>query len=391
MRQKLTWNLYPLLNYVFFDLGSSDIPERYVMFKDNAETKDFADTTITGGTLDKYYHLLNIYGYRLTKNPDSKIEIVGCNDGTTSGEKRSGLSKERATNVYNYLRDVWKIDESRMKLVSRDKPQSVSNLKDSLGITENRRVEIVCDWEIMKPVFDVNVTTYPDPENMNYLMKNGIEDALVTKRRIEIARNGQAWNTLTNIGTVDPSFLWDWKNTKNKYPQDEGAQSELKDLASYTAKLIVTTGSGRECESESITIPVKFARINDRVIAEGKDSTDETYNLVLFPFDSPKAGPINERIMRDYVYERCMTTSSIEVIGHTDVVGLYERNMKLSNDRANTVTGGINKSTSGSYGKLDAKGVGEDEPLYTNDLPEGRFYNRTVQVRIKTPLKDLKK
>lgn len=392
MRQKLTWNLYPLLNYVFFDLGSSDIPERYILFKDNAETKDFADTTITGGTLDKYYHLLNIYGYRLTKNPSSKIEIVGCNDGTTSEEKRSGLSKERANNVYNYLRDVWQIDESRMKLTYRDKPQVVSNLKDSLGITENRRVEIVCsEWEIMKPVFDVNVTTYPDPANMNFVMKNGIEDALVTKRRIEISRNAQPWNTLTEIGTIDQTTPWDWKNTKNKFPQDEGAQSELKDLPSYSAKIIVTTSTGRECESDPIVIPVKFARINDRIIAEGKDSTDETYNLVLFPFDRADAGPINERIMRDYVYERCMPTSAIEVIGHTDVVGLYERNMKLSTDRANTVTKGINKSTSGTYGKLDSKGVGEDEALYTNMLPEGRFYNRTVQVRIKTPLKDLKK
>jgi len=46
------------------------------------------------------------------------------------------------------------------------------------------------------------------------------------------------------------------------------------------------------------------------------------------------------------------------------------------------------KKTTKNYGQLDSKGVGEDEALYTNDLPEGRFYNRTVQVVIRTPLSE---
>jgi hypothetical protein len=155
MEEVKTWDLYPLLNYVFFDLGSSVIPDRYILFKNPNQTKMFSDTTIAGGTMDKYYHLLNIYGFRLQKFPDAKIEIIGCNDSKTPEEKTPGLSKDRAQKVYDYLKDIWQIDESRMKLSHRNAPQVVSNLKDSLGIVENRRVEIHCsEWEIMKPVFD---------------------------------------------------------------------------------------------------------------------------------------------------------------------------------------------------------------------------------------------
>ncbi len=57
MEQFQTWDLYPLLNYVFFDVGSAEIPSRYILFKskDDKFKKAFTDTTIRGGTLEKYY------------------------------------------------------------------------------------------------------------------------------------------------------------------------------------------------------------------------------------------------------------------------------------------------------------------------------------------------
>ncbi len=380
MEQILTWDLYPLLNYVFFDLGSSELPNRYKLFKNFDQTKSFTDTTIPGGTLDKYYHMMNIYGFRMQKNPNSKLEIVGCNDGTTKEEKRAGLSKERATQVYNYFKDIWKIDESRLKLSFRDKPATVSNLKDSLGIVENRRVEILCsDWEIMKPVFQVDTRTVPEPDTMRYTMRNGIEDEIVAKRRIEIKRSDKMWKVINDIGTVQPEEMWDWMNDDLEYPKDE---------TPYKAQLIVTSKAGNECKSDIITIPVKQVKASDRIVGSDKDSTLEKYNLILFPFDRFDAGPINERILKDYVFDRVKKTSKVIVIGHTDVVGLYDHNQVLSGKRSGTVKDGIDKKTLKQYGALESRGVGEDEPLYNNDLPEGRFYNRTVQVNIRTPLSE---
>jgi outer membrane protein OmpA-like peptidoglycan-associated protein len=383
MEQIQTWDLYPLLNYVFFDVGSSKLPDRYILFKNNNQTKFFADTSIAGGTLNKYYHILNIYGFRLNRYPDTKIEIVGTCDGTTPEEKRAGLTEERAKAVYNYFKDIWQISTDRMKLTYLPKPKVVSNLKDSFGIVENRRTEILCDdWRVMQPVFDKDPKTFPQPETMEWVLKNGIEDKIIDKRRIEIKRNGQPWKTLEDLKLGKDNVGWDWQNDDAAYPKDD---------AEYVAQLIVTTKSGKECKSDPIVVPVMQVTSEKKKVAIGGDSTLERYNLILFPFDKSDAGPINERIMREYVYERVKPTSWCEVVGHTDIVGLYEHNQKLSDRRATTVRNGINSETKSRYGVLLVRGVGEDEALYTNELPEGRFYNRTVQVVIRTPVTEYEK
>lgn len=382
MKEVMTRDLYPLLNSIFFEEGSSVIPDRYIPLS-NDYISSFNDTTIAGGTLDKYYHVLNIYGFRLKQHPDTKITLVGCNDNITDKEKGNlELSKARATAVYNYLRDVWGISEDRMKIESRNFPEVKSNPKDSLGLQENRRVEVRCDdWRIMKPVFEVDPKTFPQPVTMEFITTNGIADDIIASKRIEITRNGQSWNNLSNLATKTNSFEYNWKNTSGKYPV-------VPDNAPYVAQLIVTTKSGAECKSDPIEIPVYHATTSDRKIVTGADSTQENYSLILFPFNSADAGPLNERIMNDYVYGRVYPTSNIQVIGHTDIIGLYETNKKLSEKRAGTVYNGINKVSKRKYGNLDRSGVGEDNPLYNNDLPEGRFYNRTVQVLIQTPLSE---
>ncbi len=378
MEEVASIELFPLLHYVFFDEGSSTIPDRYVLFNSPAETQDFSDERIPGGTLEKYYHILNIYGYRLRKNPQAKLEIVGCNDSKTPAERRPGLSQERAQAVFNYLHTIWGISPERMKITVRNLPQVPSNLNDPQGIVENRRVELICtDWEVIKPIVSRDPKRLPSPETMTFLMRNGIEDALVASRRIEITRNGQPWRTLSDIGTTTPTVVWDWVDERGSYPADE---------IPYQARLIVRSKTGEECASDPITIPVMQVTTEQKKIERMADRTLERYNLILFPFDRYDAGPLNERILREYVFPRVFPTSTIEIVGHTDVVGLYDHNKKLSENRARTVSRAIEAYARGRYQSLTARGVGEDDPLYTNELPEGRFYNRTVQILISTPI-----
>ncbi|MBK7033190.1 MAG: OmpA family protein [Ignavibacteria bacterium] len=393
MEERATIQLYPMLPFVFFDLNSSAMPSRYKLIT-ASQTNGFNDERLPGGTLDKYYHVLNIFGYRLRKYPNVNVELVGCVDETNE-DKSSALPKERAKLVYDYLKNVWGIEEGRMKMSARGWPELRSNPNDTFGIVENRRTELRFSggssddlWEVQRPILDNDPTVTPDPDQMNWTMKNGIDAGIVASRRIEVFRNSQPWNVLKEIGTVDPTKQWDWTNTDMEYPQEKGPEGTAEiNLNPYKAVLVVTSKNGQECKSDTVTIPVKRISSKSIGVDKGAEFTLEKYNLILFKFDSPEAGELNERIMSTWVFPRVKKSSVISIDGHTDVVGLDTRNKKLSEDRARTAENFIKKRTS-DFKELTTRGTGEEEPLYSNELPEGRFFNRTVQVKIETPLLD---
>lgn len=382
IEENLVKELYPLLTYVFFDSGSATIPDRYILFDNPAQTEGFTDTTIPGGTLEKYYHVLNIVGYRMKMNPSTKIEIVGNNSDQSAIGETKDVSGQRGQVVYDYLTKIWQIDASRMKLLPpRNMPEAPSNRNDPLGIVENRRAEIRSnDWEVMKPIVNRDFRRYPQPETMTFQMKNGINDELVARRAIEVKRNGEPWYVMTDVGRTDvssPEYNWGRGGNADSIPNNENP---------YTAQLVVYSQDGKECRSEEIQIPVQIVTNEEKRTRGLVDKTIDKYSLVLFKFNSPEAGPLNERILREFIYNDIRPGARIEVIGHTDVVGLEEVNKKLSEARSNTVLNGIRRNVKANLmASLTGKGVGEEDALYTNLLPEGRFYNRTVQVIIVTP------
>lgn len=71
----------------------------------------------------------------------------------------------------------------------------------------------------------------------------------------------------------------------------------------------------------------------------------------------------------------------VAVEGHTDSIGSEEYNMKLSQRRAESVVdylvaGGIARS------RLEPIGMGESDPVATNDTEDGRAQNRRVELRV---------
>jgi outer membrane protein OmpA-like peptidoglycan-associated protein len=71
----------------------------------------------------------------------------------------------------------------------------------------------------------------------------------------------------------------------------------------------------------------------------------------------------------------------IEIAGHTDNIGNSEVNLKLSQERANTVKAYLLKKGIPAS-RVKAQGYGDNEPISSNDTPEGRQQNRRTEVRI---------
>ncbi len=71
----------------------------------------------------------------------------------------------------------------------------------------------------------------------------------------------------------------------------------------------------------------------------------------------------------------------VELAGHTDNVGDIDSNLKLSEERAIKVKDYL-LAKGVENGRLSVKGFGQNQPLETNDTPEGRRKNRRTELRI---------
>lgn len=74
----------------------------------------------------------------------------------------------------------------------------------------------------------------------------------------------------------------------------------------------------------------------------------------------------------------------VDVTGHTDSTGSDSYNMQLSVARANSVATYL-KSQGILAQRIYTQGMGESQPIATNDTPEGRALNRRVEILL-TPL-----
>lgn len=380
IREKLTIELFALLPMVFFDEGNGSIPPRYVLYSSPAETQGFTEDTITA-TYNGYYNYLNCLGFRLRNHPDAKIGLVGCNSQQSAQEKSTDLSRTRAENVKKYLVDIWGIDAGRISLEARNLPANSTLSTTPEGIEENRRVEVLSeDWEIIKPIRRETLVKYPDYRTAKFSLKNGIRDERVKSRELVITHAGTEWARISDLGAISTteSGEWNWRSDAGRtLPADEtdlGVQLNVTDVAGKVHQSAVDMTGVRQFSQKDVTsehLP---------------DKTRETYNLILFKYNSSEMGKWNQKILQEFVFPRIKGGSDVNVNGYTDILGTPDYNLKLSSNRASATMRDIQAKVKGNVHTLKSTGYGKSAPLYPNETPEGRYYNRTVQVVIESPI-----
>lgn len=68
------------------------------------------------------------------------------------------------------------------------------------------------------------------------------------------------------------------------------------------------------------------------------------------------------------------------IVGHTDMVGAFDYNMKLSQQRAQAVVDALVKDYGVAAGRLSPHGVGSLSPVSTNRSEQGKSSNRRVEM-----------
>lgn len=363
----------PMLNYVFFDTGESDIPERYVRFNNQSDTETFSESKLKG-TMEKYVHVLNIIGKRLLESPEAQIRIIGCNSDFGAEHGRIDLSRSRADEVRAYLKYIWGIDASRMNVEARNLPAVATTNRIEEGRAENQRVEIHSDFA---PILEPIKSTYV--EEMSTTNELRIVPSIhagygVAHWKVQLAGDGELVDSVEGRGGLRPVYIFDLNHI---------GLHEVAAFDQLTAEIEVTDNKGQVYRGTGATSDVKFVKRQERLAQKTGYKVLEKYALILFDFDSSDLKERNQAIV-DQIIERmhAFPSAEVKVFGHTDTIGSEDYNLKLSEKRAKAVyeqilAGGIEGTDRVTYA-----GAGPYDPLYDNNLPEGRALNRTVTVSL---------
>ena len=374
----------PLLNSVFFDEGSVEIPARYVLltkdqasgFKENALQKE-QSTSMTGrsaGQLNMYHNVLNVLGDRMRSNPGAVITLSGASaKGPEDG-------KMLAESVKQYLVLDFGISGSRITTQGRDKPQPPSEQRGgtkSLELlrAEDRRVDIESaspelllevGGGMMKPV-QYNATQV-DPLDSHVIFSVDSARQVLKSWSIEVT---DSKGVVQHYGP----FTSDKESVPGKTILGDSPNGD------YKVVLVGVRKDGTTIRKEST---VHLVRQDDAV------SKGLRYSIV-FDFDKAKTIASYQKFLTDVVSPLIANGSTVIIHGHTDITGDDDYNHKLSVNRAQQTQKIIEHALAG-LGRTDVKfetfGFGEEpaQSPFENNLPEERFYNRTVIIDI-IPLK----
>ncbi len=377
IEEMISTRLQPILNYVFFDENSSVIPSRYKKPTQKKPKSFNLDDMHDMPTLKTYYNILNIIGKRMQEIPTANITITGCNSNIGLEKNNLALSEQRAKAVYNYLNDIWDIPEGRMKIQIRNLPEQASSAKtapnqDNIdGAAENRRVEIESDnYEILKPLLTYGKRYKIEPPAL-YLKAKVNSEIPVESWNIKYISNGVMIDSMGVTNSSPDSIFWDVESRKV--------------LVSETRprRLNVAFGAVNQKGQKTFAETAVPVEIISKSEGEGKDTTYDEYSLILFDFASDKIGESNQKII-DIIKQRVNPGATVSIVGHTDRVGSEKANQKLSEKRAKASEKAL--SFEKENFNVIATGSGESDLLYFNDLPEGRFYCRTVKIDVVNPV-----
>lgn len=357
----------PLLPYVFFDDGSSKIPLRYrSLEKDQVNTFSMSnfynlDAIVT------YYHVLNIVGKRMQENPAATITVSGYLDEGEAGNG-TALARSRAEAVQAYLTDTWGIGADRITVVAHSTPGNASNTNTADGRAENRRVEIASsDVGILAPVESLDTLRSPNPAGLK-LMPSIDPTVPIESWTLFVSVNDRLIRTFHGLDPVPASVEWNIAERMTFIPR---GSTEMK------AMLAVRDSNGAIIPSPSRSIALNEITLDDKARSGGIDKSMDRYSLILFGFDKSDLTDEHKRIIGE-IKKRIAPGAAVSILGYSDRTGADDYNLRLSDQRA--------KSVAKELGQPDsvAKGIGEALPLYDNELPEGRFYSRTVEVLVET-------
>jgi outer membrane protein OmpA-like peptidoglycan-associated protein len=375
---------FPVLNDVFFDLGSTEIPSRYTLLTKDQVTgfKTDQPETFTSGNLSGrsghqlavYYNILNILGDRMVKNPSATIILVG------SSEKGPEDALDMAKSVKQYLVNIFGINPSRIRAEGQTNPKVASEQPGGtidlvLLRQEDRRVSIESNSPALLMEYQNGPNAPLKPVEMTVLQEAPF-DSYVTFNAKGAKEAFSSWSMEIRDEQGNVQYYGPFSTNQVSLPGKDilGNRPE----GNYNVTMIGKTMNGKTIREET---PVHMVLWTPPTTEKGMRF------CIVFEFNKSTAIGMYKRYLTDIVTPKIPKNASVIIHGHTDIIGDSTYNQQLSLARANEVKNIISKALSkANRNDVNFKvfGFGEDQSTapFENKFPEGRFYNRTVIIDI---------
>jgi OmpA-OmpF porin, OOP family len=176
-----------------------------------------------------------------------------------------------------------------------------------------------------------------------------------------------------NTGKLFTTFSDGSGKSKQRLPPGDKYFVSVKSISDTTkyAVIIIPALAEDEYFTEPFWVNIKF-------------DPPRKYRLdnVHFDFDKASLRPDSyDQLTELLEYLQRHQEIRIEIAGHTDNAGTEAHNLKLSQDRANTIRDYLVRKGI-KITRLTAKGYGATEPVANNSTEEGRQLNRRTEVRV---------
>lgn len=370
LTQTVVTETFPILPYIFFDAASATLPSRYARIA-AGDRAGFREESLPRRSLDAYYQLLNIVGHRLDDTPGARITLKGTADGRE--EKVPGaannLARARAQAVKEYLVDTWSIDPSRIDVVTSDRPTHPSSTVYEEGWHENRRVEISSTRDdVLRPILHRRFNEYTvTPASAEFA---GASSGPIDSWEMRVIAGGEVVYEREETGAPPENLSW---------PIDARATERIGEA--------IGTADSLRCE---LTLHPKQGEPLRKTISMPATKTLQPYevsrlSLIVFDFDRADINEQNRRMVSSFVSGSIAESSTATITGSTDRLGEAEHNRQLSTFRAEAVRDLI-VAERPTATITSVEGIGPSRLPYSNELPEGRYYCRTVAVEVMTPI-----
>jgi outer membrane protein OmpA-like peptidoglycan-associated protein len=260
-----------------------------------------------------------------------------------------------------------------MEIEARNRPAIASASSVAEGRAENQRVEIHSESPaILDTVKSTYVTEISNTEEVKIMpqIQAGYE---LQRWNVALIGDGSLIDSAAGQGDLRPVYPFNLKALGlakiGKY-ENIGANIEVEDRKGQIYKTHASTS-------------VRFIKREERVAKKEGYKVMEKYALILFDFNRADIKDRN-RVVLDRIVARIneVPTAKVSIVGHTDTIGKEAYNIDLSKRRAKAAFEMIVAGGGVNSGNISYDGAGPHNPLFDNELPEGRALNRTVTVTL---------